>query len=76
VIGPRYGAERRAERGASLARWIALGCSVGRLWRLDRRVRHAAATDWPGRTAGPELRQGVPDPGDERWREEADDGRA
>jgi hypothetical protein len=69
-------AERLAERGAALARWIAAGGSVDRLCWLDRRVRHAAATDWPGRRAGPEPRQGVPDLDDERWREEADDGRA
>jgi hypothetical protein len=56
-----YDAERLAERGAALARWIALGGSVDRLCRLDRGVRHARVTDVPGRPAGPEPRQGIPD---------------
>jgi hypothetical protein len=55
------GAERRRERGRALRAWVEAGGDVGALADLDRRVARAAATDWPGRRAGPEPRQGIPD---------------
>jgi hypothetical protein len=38
-----------------------VAASVDRLAALDRAVRRGRATDWPGRDAGPELRNGIPD---------------
>jgi hypothetical protein len=61
--------ERLHERGCALARWLAAGGDVDALLALDRRVRRARATDWPGRRAGPEPRQGIPDLDDELRRE-------
>jgi hypothetical protein len=64
--------ERRRERGRALRTWVEAGGDVGALADLDRRVARAAATDWPGRPAGPEPRQGIPDldlPDDEHRRE-------
>jgi hypothetical protein len=64
--------ERRRERRRALRAWVEAGGDVGALADLDRRVAHARATDWPGRPAGPEPRQGIPDldlPDDELWRE-------
>jgi hypothetical protein len=70
-----YDHERLAERGAALARWLAAGGDVDRLCRLDRAVRRARTTDWPGRPAGePELRNGVPEL-DEQLRREREEGR-
>jgi hypothetical protein len=53
--------ERLHERGCALARWLAAGGDVDALLYLDRRVRRAKATDWPGRGAGEEPRVGIPD---------------
>jgi hypothetical protein len=71
-------AEAEAERGAALYRLLAAGVSVDRLARLDRRVRHAACSDWPGRPPGPEPRRGAGEaPGTEGGDDgDGDDGRA
>jgi hypothetical protein len=53
--------ERLHERGCALTRWLAAGGDVDALLDLDRRVRRAKATDWPGRGAGEEPRVGIPD---------------
>jgi hypothetical protein len=54
-------AERLRERGQAMLDWQAAGGSVDRLARVDRWVRRAGTTDWPGRRPGPELRNGIPD---------------
>ena len=48
--------ERLHERGCAIAQWLGAGGSLDRLAALDRRVRRAAVTDWPGRPSGPEPR--------------------
>jgi hypothetical protein len=50
--------ERLHERGAALGAWLDAGLDLERLLRLDRRVRAARVTDWPGRRPGPEPRAG------------------
>jgi hypothetical protein len=50
-------AERLHERGRALYALQDAGASIDRLIRLDRRVRHAQTTDWPGRPGGPEPRK-------------------
>lgn len=52
--------ERLHERGRALGAWLDAGGDVDRLAALDRRVRHAQTTDWPGRAPGPEVRNGIP----------------
>jgi hypothetical protein len=42
-------AERVAERGTALARWLAAGGDIDRLLRLDQRVRQGLLSEWPGR---------------------------
>jgi hypothetical protein len=46
--GAPMSVERLVERGKAILAWEAAGCSVDRLASLDRRVRHARVTDWPG----------------------------
>jgi hypothetical protein len=54
--------DRLRERGVAMLAWEAAGGSVDRLARLDRVVRHARLTDWPGRPEDvPEFRVGVPE---------------
>jgi hypothetical protein len=54
-------AARLKERGESLSAFERLGGRAGRLVWLDEQVRAGRRTDWPGRGAGPELRNGIPD---------------
>jgi hypothetical protein len=56
-------ATRLEERGRALADLLAAGASPGRLIPLDRRVREAALTDWPGRSTGQTERRVLPEPG-------------
>jgi hypothetical protein len=60
-------ARRLEECGRALAELLAAGVSPGRLLRLDRRVREAALTDWPGRRTGQTEWRVLPVPG---WAEE------
>ena len=49
-------AERLEERGRALWDFERQGGDFVRLVAMDRKVRHARRTDWPGREPGPETR--------------------